>query len=112
MLSMRFHRRYIVGFLLSVIIVIALFSFIMRDTQTIVRNVQKPQPIYTPVASGGHALYVSTQGSDNNPGTQTAPFATIEKADSVATPGTTVHVLPGTYTWNGVYTTHSGAASA
>jgi hypothetical protein len=42
-------------------------------------------------------LYVATTGSDSNAGTQTAPFLTLNKAASVATPGTTVHVAPGTY---------------
>jgi hypothetical protein len=42
--------------------------------------------------------YVATTGSDTNPGTQERPFLTILKASQVATPGTTVHVAPGTYT--------------
>ena len=63
-------------------------------------------------ASGSIDYYVSPSGNDSNPGTQAAPFATIEKADSVATPGTTIHVAPGTYTMNGTYTTHSGTATA
>ncbi len=63
--------------------------------------------------AAGTNLYVNaTTGNDSNPGTQSAPFATIKKADSRARPGTTVHVAPGTYTWAGVYTTHSGTATA
>jgi Protein of unknown function (DUF1565) len=42
-------------------------------------------------------FYVSTTGSDSNPGTQIAPFLTLQKGASVATPGTTIHVAPGTY---------------
>ena len=42
-------------------------------------------------------LYVATTGSDSNPGTKAAPFATLQKAGSVATPGVTVHVAPGSY---------------
>ncbi len=41
-------------------------------------------------------IYVSTSGSDSNPGTQAAPYRTISKASNVA-PGTTVHVAPGIY---------------
>jgi hypothetical protein len=42
--------------------------------------------------------YVSiTTGSDSNPGTQSAPFRTLTKADSVAAPGDTVHVAAGSY---------------
>src|SRR5689334_20777812 len=111
MLSMRFRHRYIVGFLFFAIIVIAL-SLLIHKAPVLLCNAQKPQQIRQSAASGDNASYVSPQGSDSNPGTQTAPFATIEKADSVATPGTTVHVLPGSYTWSGVYTTHSGTATA
>ena len=101
---MRFHRGYMVGFLLlaRIIIVLSLTIYIA----------QKPQHTQQQAAGGGTALLVSPHSSDSNPGTQTAPFATIEKADSVATPGTMVHVLPGIYLWNGVYTTHSGTAIA
>jgi hypothetical protein len=56
-------------------------------------------------------LYVSMNGSDSNPGTAAAPFATILKASQVATPGTTVHVAPGTYA-GGFKTTTSGTESA
>ena len=48
--------------------------------------------------SGGKALYVSATGNDTNDGSQAHPFATLQQAASVVTPGTTVHVLPGTYT--------------
>ncbi len=49
------------------------------------------------VASGSVSYYVSPSGNDSNPGTQSQPFATISKAARVATPGTTVHLAPGTY---------------
>lgn len=42
-------------------------------------------------------LYVATTGSDSSPGTVAAPYRTLQKAASVATPGTTVHVATGTY---------------
>jgi hypothetical protein len=41
--------------------------------------------------------YVSPTGSDQHVGSQASPFATIQHAARVVTPGTTVHVLPGTY---------------
>ena len=62
-------------------------------------------------ASGSVSYYVSPSGNDTNDGSQTAPFATINKAASVATPGTTVHVLPGTYTTT-VDIAASGTATA
>jgi len=40
-----------------------------------------------------------------------APCKTIDRADSLATPGTTVHVAPGNYT-GPFHATHSGTASA
>ncbi len=54
-------------------------------------------------------LYVSTGGSDANPGSLAAPFRTIGKAASMAKPSTTVHVAPGTYSGN-VVTRNSGNA--
>ncbi|MEN3293797.1 MAG: hypothetical protein V7642_3050 [Burkholderiales bacterium] len=56
-------------------------------------------------------LYVSTAGDDSNPGTQAAPFRTITKAAKAATPGTTVHVAPGTYAGS-VVTETSGTETA
>jgi len=46
----------------------------------------------------GIVYYVSTNGSDTNPGTSTAPFKTFVKAVSVLAPGDTLQVMPGTYT--------------
>src|SRR4051812_37301582 len=61
-------------------------------------------------------LYVSTQGSDSYPGTAAQPFRTITHAYSLAGPGTTILVAPGTYTdytsgW-GLHLGNSGAASS
>ena len=36
-------------------------------------------------------------GADTNPGTEAAPFRSIERAGQAAFPDTTVHVAPGTY---------------
>jgi len=41
--------------------------------------------------------YVAPDGSDKNPGTQTKPFATIQKAQSAIDPGDTVYLRGGTY---------------
>jgi hypothetical protein len=41
--------------------------------------------------------YVSPIGSDTNSGSSSAPWRTINKAASVASAGTTVHVAPGVY---------------
>jgi uncharacterized repeat protein (TIGR02059 family) len=44
-----------------------------------------------------NTYYVSTTGSDNNPGTMSLPFAGLQKAISVARPGDIVYVRGGTY---------------
>ena len=67
------------------------------------------------VAAQGADLYVSTQGSDSNPGTSTQPFRTITRAYSAAAAGTTIIVLPGVYTdyqsgW-GLHLTKAGTAA-
>ena len=55
--------------------------------------------------------YVSTTGSNTNPGTSTAPFKTFEKAVSVLAPGDTLQVMPGTY-YESLRLTKSGTAAA
>jgi hypothetical protein len=45
----------------------------------------------------GYHIYVASSGSDANPGSQFEPLRTIQHAASIAVPGTTVHVAPGTY---------------
>lgn len=56
-------------------------------------------------------LYVSPSGSDSNPGTRDEPFRTLMRAAQAVTPGTTVHVAPGTY-FGGVRTSTHGTAEA
>jgi hypothetical protein len=56
-------------------------------------------------------IYVSTRGSDSGNGSASSPFRSIQKAASVATAGTTVHVAPGTYAEN-VSHSYNGTASA
>src|ERR1051325_3174653 len=42
-------------------------------------------------------LYVSTSGSDSNPGTQSAPVATVGRAFALAAPGDTIYLRSGRY---------------
>jgi Big-like domain-containing protein/parallel beta helix pectate lyase-like protein len=68
------------------------------------------------VSAQGADYYVSTQGSDSNPGTSAQPFRTITRAYGLAGPGTTIIVLPGVYTdyqsgW-GLHLGRSGTASS
>jgi len=46
------------------------------------------------------ALFVDDDGSDSSPGTEAAPFATVQKAIDEATPDGTVNVAAGTYNEN------------
>ncbi|MBU6402506.1 MAG: DUF1565 domain-containing protein, partial [Verrucomicrobia bacterium] len=67
-------------------------------------------------AARAATYYVSTQGSDANPGTASQPWRTITYAYRLAGPGVTILVAPGTYTdytsgW-GLHLGASGTASA
>src|ERR1051326_2513988 len=69
-------------------------------------------------AAGARATdyYVSTSGSDSNPGTASQPFRTITFAYTHAAAGVTLHVAPGVYTdytsaW-GIHLGKSGTASS
>ncbi len=55
--------------------------------------------------------YISPNGSDQNPGTQSQPFVTIAHGDGVAQPGDTIHVAPGVYPGD-LITQASGTSSA
>jgi hypothetical protein len=70
-----------------------------------------PTPVPQLTPTSGRNLYVAPSGNDSNDGTQTSPFATIKKAANAATPGTTIHVAPGTYPAP-LVTNSSGTASA
>jgi Protein of unknown function (DUF1565) len=62
-------------------------------------------------AAEAATYFVSVNGSDGNPGTQSRPFRTILKASQVVRPSDIVRVLPGTYQ-GGFVTRASGAANA
>jgi hypothetical protein len=52
----------------------------------------------TPASSATGDYYVSPSGSDNNPGTASSPFRTIQKAADVVGPGDVVIVEDGVWT--------------
>ena len=52
--------------------------------------------------------YMATNGLDSNPGTQSSPFATLMKAQSVAAHGDTVFINGGTYYPTNQYAMESG----
>ncbi|HEY4147382.1 MAG TPA: right-handed parallel beta-helix repeat-containing protein [Chitinophagaceae bacterium] len=47
--------------------------------------------------SSASVYYVATDGKDDNPGTQSQPFATVQKAQSEVRPGDTVYIRGGVY---------------
>jgi hypothetical protein len=63
-------------------------------TNTITKTVQIVYNIGDDVTAN---YYVSTSGSDSNPGTISQPFLTFSKADTTATTGQTIAVRGGTY---------------
>lgn len=62
-------------------------------------------------SAASNSYYISPTGSDSNDGSACRPWATIGHADSIAKPGWTIHVLPGTYTQT-VKTNASGTSTA
>jgi len=62
------------------------------------------------INSIGNAYYVSTSGSDANPGTESQPFRTIQKAVDTVGAGDTIYVNAGTYS-EAVTITKSGNPS-
>jgi len=58
----------------------------------------------------GTTYYVSTSGSDSNPGTQAQPWATLQKAVDTIANGDTILVMPGTYV--GCRIRYGGASGA
>ncbi len=57
----------------------------------------------------GSALYVSTHGSDSNPGTKDKPLLTVQRAADVAKPGDTIHIRGGKYCERVVVTSSGNA---
>jgi hypothetical protein len=75
------------------------------NTPTPTRRANTPTPTRantpTPtITQSGNTYYVSPSGSDSNPGTISSPFKTIQKADSVATAGTTILLRGGTHAYS------------
>ena len=70
------------------------------------------------VSLGGAALgasdrYVATNGSDSSDGSACHPWATVQHAASLAQPGWTVHVAPGSYSvGSGIVNDNSGNSTS
>ena len=63
------------------------------------------------LAQTGSTYYVSTMGSDSNPGTRAEPWLTVQHAANTVTAGATAYVLGGVYN-ESVKFPNSGTASA
>jgi hypothetical protein len=64
-----------------------------------------------PLAAAGNTYYVSTTGSDNNPGTLAKPWLTVQKAANTVVVGDTVNIEAGTYNAQFTITTSGTAAN-
>jgi parallel beta-helix repeat protein len=67
--------------------------------------------LLTALGAGAANWYVAPDGSDRNPGTLAAPFATLNQTDRVVRPGDTVYVRGGAYSQR-VSLWRSGTATA
>jgi hypothetical protein len=92
-------------------------EFTGKDVQTesvdpvaVTSDKLETSPMTFATSATDKALYVSPSGSDSNDGSKDQPFRSISAASQHATPGTTVHVAPGTYA-GGFDTTTSGTAT-
>jgi parallel beta-helix repeat protein len=75
-------------------------------------SVQKPTTLYQGSSNSDvGTLYVSTTGNDNNAGTSSSPWRTIQKAANTLTAGQTVLVQAGTYSER-VGMTRSGSSGS
>jgi len=74
-----------------------------------------PTPTFTPVPTqgqSGNTYYVSANGNDANPGTQSQPWGTIQKAANSMVAGDIVVVQAGNYAAQRVHVMRSGSSGA
>lgn len=115
----RKHRRLTLfrglftGAVTGVALVIFCATFVIHRSRAASdpRHEAQPQALIPPSTAEVSNLYVASNGNDRNPGTVQKPFRTIQRAADLAVPGTTVHVLPGTYV-EAVNITRSGTSNA
>jgi hypothetical protein len=82
------RNKLLIGIVVCVLIVLLIFVGIWLFNSGIFNNL---------MLSPGNTYYVSTTGNDSNPGSQSLPFRTIQKAANVVNPGDVVNIQPGTY---------------
>ena len=65
-----------------------------------------------PASAAGSTYYVSTSGSNSNPGTLAQPWKTIQKAANTVTQGDTVYIRGGTYNEKITFSNVQGTSSS
>lgn len=84
----RLSRRQLIGLLTLVIALYILpVAIYLVQRQVRYRSQAAPENVY----------YVATNGNDSNPGTESQPWRTIQKAATTLKPGEKVYVRSGTY---------------
>lgn len=86
---MRISEKKAIHFLICKIGLLMLVSMLIISSSNIHSNLV--------FAQGGATYYVSVTGDDQNPGSKSAPWRTIQKAADTLEPGDTVYVRSGVY---------------
>ncbi len=71
-----------------------------------------PYFFVSPASAAGATYYVSTSGSNTNPGTLAQPWKTIQKAANTVTQGDTVYIRGGTYNEKVTFSNVQGTSTA
>jgi hypothetical protein len=86
------------------------YSVIVANNYGAITSAVATLTVTVPSTNGN--FYVAPTGSDANPGTFEAPFATLGKAQSVAQPGNIIYMRGGTYYPSAtIHITNSGTAA-
>ncbi len=81
------------------------YSFLSKSFVSLLKNISRgilntlfllSLFVFAPAAVAG-TYYVSTSGSNSNPGTISSPFGTLQKAHDIAVAGDTIYMRGGTY---------------
>jgi hypothetical protein len=74
-----------------------LFGLFYRNVLVVIHNTINHSNIPLSTAQGGTTYFVSSNGSDTDPGTLEQPFRTIQRAADLAVTGDTIYIREGTY---------------
>ncbi|MCR6109948.1 right-handed parallel beta-helix repeat-containing protein [Bacillus sp. A301a_S52] len=71
-----------------------------------------PTPTQPGIPEGDRTFYVATNGNNNNSGSQSSPFATLDQAISVSKPGDVIVMRDGTYSHDTRITANNSGTSS